>query len=291
MKNLIDIALNKLYDYPSTSEYSGSIGDSSNAYYGFVISDTEVKTFEYPCHAYMRLGVGSKVIFSKYIRHTSFSSDESRQYLEWIMTGPWKRFFNCVYDETAEGFINYSLEHTPANLQQNFLIATRMIKEWPQFIKTWFTLVNKEHIHPSVAFWFITIFHNSSIGGALTPGNKIYMTDEVKYDWPIDVLKYDDKALYNFIHGDFSNLNHSYAKDPNYKPVNCIWGKQIAQTNKNSYGNLLRQRYNKLGKTEVVKSALLSPTAYIPRNLETWMMTYDEALEVIRQEEKRIFMS
>lgn len=288
--DFVELAKKTLRDYPQISTKAGGTG-GSNAFYGSIDNKGKLLKHSHPCHAYMSGYLDSSVVFSKYVVQSETDSIKGR-YLNFLLNGPWK----CVTDRITyftdcQGFINEYTNKTPANLQQNFLVASRAIAEWPKLIKEWNYLVTKEDIDPRVAFWFLCLFipnpsYMNFNGIFPTKQNKeVRFNKSLLYDWALDVQSYDDKAFFNFIKGKPSNFNHMYSTNPVYKPVNEIWGKaQNSKKPETFYTWQLQERYSrKYGKV------IMKPNTYAGPLYQTqWIMSYPEMIEIIKQEEERV---
>ena len=213
---------------------TGSTG-GDNAWYGGV-SMGKSEYYEYPCHAYMKdIHQEAQIIWSKWVipNHSTYR-DSSRAYFEWI-TGsqsPWgfaldmgmsfkegRKYHNQEF-WWDNGFIFDKLDEIPSNVMQNFLVASRMPKEWPQAIKLWYNIA-KDGVSPEMAMVLATNFFTERSDTV----NFIAQFED-PYDWPTDAVTGNEDYVRNFLshRPDNTIFNKPYSVSHKYSPVNAIWG-------------------------------------------------------------------
>lgn len=282
----IQTAVTALNSVSQISTMPGGTG-GKNAFYGSVDKSGKETHHAHPCHAYMKTYKDSSVVFSKFMLAAA-SKNVAGDYLTFLMTGPWGGLFNrFYYDSSCNGFINPKPETTEANFQHNFLVASRAIAEWAGNIIEWDRLVREEKLNSSVAFWFLSVF-NDDHGKFPAKGysREIRIPKVVKYDWALDIQTYPDSAFFNFVREAPINLNHMYADNPVYYPVNVIWGNSTQDPEEN-YVKLLKDRYSSYGKDTTINDVYQED----PWLKTKWTVNYNEMMDIIRQEEKRVLSS
>lgn len=210
----------------------GTGGD--NAFYGGV-SMGKADYFEYPCHAMMKdVHGGAEVVWSKWvIPKRDIYEEQSRAYFEWIISkdSPWKIAFEMGMSFSNKkhfnpefwwdnGFIFDRLDNIPSNVLHNFLVASRMPKEWPHAICLWYNLV-KGGVTPEMALVMSSNFFTDS-------NNTKNFMNKVNdpYDWPIDACTGNEEYIKNFLnHNQIKKVfRPPYSESHVYYPVNIVWG-------------------------------------------------------------------
>lgn len=250
--------LNKLVKTPmGTAAHSWGTGGDSGRYGAVCLTpDDKLRAYvnTFPCHRYMRDYKNPIVVFNQYSHRPAFLKDEAdRMFFDWIMSdeSPWRSFSNRLVTEYPEGdggttwiFNNgwvWSDLSSPSNLQHNFLVASRMPAEWPHHINRWYDYVTEYDLDKALAFIFLDVFI-PIIGDE----KKFIINHKNKYDWPIDVCSSGEGYIRNFMSGTVEALNKPYAENPNYRPVNRIFGNNIlGVSNPETYVNQIYERYNK----------------------------------------------
>ena len=294
----IELAVNKLEELSkiplkSTDSIEGVGGTGGdNARYGAVVIQDDEPVLMYnahPCHAYMKQYKNPVILYNQYGRRKSLSDKIHRSYLDWIVSddGPWRSFGNrsiSHVDIFDYGWVWSDLSF-PSNLQQSFLIASRMPAEWPILIKTWYEWV-KDGVHPSTAFLFLNLFI------PVKGDTKKYQICHLnKYDWPVDICTAGEDYTQNFLHGYVEKLNKPYSVSQDYKPVNRIFGvNTLASVDPKAYPNVLWEKY--ANKKEVSaceaywkKSGLGFSTF---EHSTHWFVDEDELISIMKKETKRL---
>lgn len=207
---------------------SGSTG-GRNCFHGVVVGKV-IKYAIHPCHANQRnFPVGAEIVYNHYPTVKAGFTKANDDYFDWIAgkNSPWSSAFKLgmsfsdnshftpeFWKET--GFIFDRPDKIPSNLLHNFLVASRMPREWPNSIKRWSNLT-KAGVSPEMAL----------VATSLYPESYSAMHKADWYDWPLDVYSGSDDYVRNFLRHDIqkSVLNPPYSKQVAYTPVNAIWGK------------------------------------------------------------------
>lgn len=314
------------------SSHGATGGD--NAFYGGISKDGKHSYYEYPCHYNTRYLSGCQIAYSAYAKpHADHNAEEmTRAYLRWITgkSSPWRSIFPMAmslgkqkhftkkffYDK---GFIFDKLDTAPANFLQNFLIGTRMPKEWPVVCKSWYNLV-KDGIHPNVAFVVVSQFNlgEAMTESEITAENLEYVGDSPdewdgslknfkwlfskmnKYDWPINNWTGSQEYMLNFIHGtpDTSRFTQPFAKNPKYWPVNYLWGKDKAPKSDEDYPSTPGDNLEKdelystvIQNTYMGKIGKIVKGTGFNKDLEYWYVNNKELKEIGHAEEIRLAMA
>lgn len=293
-------------NYPMSTDTSNTGTGGDNARYGAVCvtpTGLKVEYNSHPCHAYMKDYRKPIVVYNQY-GHRSFINDKAdRAWFDFITSddGPWREFPGRTVSHTPKdsklkelrdfiwenGWVWSDLDNHPANLQHNFLVATRMGTEWPKMIERWFDWI-QEGCHPALAFAFLDVFHPIP-----TDDKKWKINNTNKYDWPIDVCTSSEDYIRNFCLGRVEKLNKAYSKTQNYTPVNRIFGPNtLASADDQAYPNRVFELYNeKYGADKKKADEYWSKkgTGFSKFNYRThWYVTEKEIINIIKEEEKRL---
>lgn len=291
---LIKLAVDKLSEVSKEPVRADGSTGGANVRAGAVTSKGIVRYNAHPCHAYMKHYEDAMVVFSQYMHHPEINKEADKAYFQWI-TGPespWRNFRGHDYTLAGslwDGFVWDHLELHPSNLQQSFLVASRMPKEWKDLIEKWYQYTNKYHVHPGVSFVFLDSFRSSGL--PKLPGSFI-INQTNKYDWPIDITTSGEDMVRNFCLGRLDHLTKSYAEYKGYKPVNRLWGNnEIPLADPKTYPNLLFSLYHdKFGYPEgdcqnLWKDKLgLSKFDYRTH----WFVSEGEMISIMHEEQKRL---
>ncbi len=289
-KELVAKAVTKLEELAKLGVRNDEGTGGDNARYGALKSDGYVYYNSYPCHANMKRYPDSVVVYSQFVHHPKIDTEAERAFFDWITgpTSPWKFIADRAYGDRdfqyKFGFIWDDLEH-PANFQHNFLVATRMPKEWPKDIEKWYRWV-KTGVSEAVAFFYMTLFveNQNPKGYTVNRSNK--------YDWPLDVCTAGENYFRNFVAGKVEKLSHNYAKNCLYTPVNRIFGdNELASVDDKVYGRVVYLRYwNKFGlPEEECKKAWANRLGLSTYDHRThWLVTEDELISIMKAEESRL---
>lgn len=253
---------------------TGTSTSSKHAGYG-VLKGTFNKLPYWPCfgHFQGRFGPTTKAVGSIWVDpDPSLCPTEAVDaYFDWI-TGPdspWRSFLSLLEPTVIEpykrtvlepvdirskefyrnmGFIFHEVDRLPNNNMMNFLVATRMPKEWPNHIKVWHELVTKHGISKPVAMLGLDFFNleADSYNSKMDPCTRSFKNNN-KYDWPLDVMSSlgDDYAL-NFIQGTMIYRGPALVERNSYDNVNKTWG-EVSQgypPKDNQFYKLLDKRYH-----------------------------------------------
>lgn len=288
----------------------GTGGD--NAFYGGV-SMGEAAYFEYPCHVHMNnedMPEDTNVVWSKWvIPQAALHKKQSETYFDWITSSssPWKYAFDCgmSFNDPKmfckdfwwdKGFIFDRLDNIPSNVLHNFLVASRMPKEWPAAIKLWYK-IHSGGVSPEMALVLSTLFFTEAHN---TVNFQLLYRDP--YDWFLDAVSGDEEYVKNFLNHkmDRSVFNAPYSKSHSYTPVNLIWGNsgfdgrgEGRVTGDRWYGkknynqletSILANLYAKDFGTIMNGSSSLN-VGKIPMN---WTCKVEELIEIGKLEDKRL---
>lgn len=286
----------------------GTSTASKNARYGVVFKTGVCKELGwYPCHVHMNSGKDASVSFSQIMRTTLPGySEETEAYFSWILgkDSPWKEclpktgyILDGVDVNSKEfmleyGFVFWHIDTLPSNVQHQFLVASRMPKEWPDFVKIWHGLV-KHGMTETFAFAFVTLWnhHNESFdSGSSARYRDFFSRDHVRvtnknmYDFPLDMFSCDEEYFLNFLnHKMVGTRNKPYAEDPMYKPVNALWGNNLIRiSDTNRYAHGLSERYKDISKPKEVLSDFGGPMT-----VPTW--TVDQIIKIGLSEQERLY--
>jgi hypothetical protein len=309
----IKLALDKLTDVVRTKPMGGpsNVGTGGdNARYGAVVlnnpglSSTKapwVVFNSHPCHAYMRDYKNALVVFNQYGHRSFINPEADRAWFDFITsdTGPWREFVGRSISHVPDGvpvedfiFTNgwvwSDLDHHPANLQHNFLVASRMAAEWPKDIERWHNLVSKNSLDPAMTFLFLDIFNNHGQGGK----TQWVINHTNKYDWPVDICTSSEAYAKNFCKGRVEKLNKPFSQSSSYIPVNRIFGVNTLSTaDPKAYPNRIFELYSsKFGPSEKDCQAQYEKKSGFGRfNFSTsWYVSEADIVEIIRLETKRL---
>lgn len=300
---------------------SGGVG-GDNAVYGTVLVDGSWTFYRHPCHAYLKSQQDNKT-FAVWSVMCKPRNDEAypkieeavRPYFDWI-TGPdspWRLLFEkyergVTIDEehtTSQefmwnyGFVFFNVKEIPSNLLMNFLVATRMPKEWPEFILKWHRWV-KMGYDPSVAFSLVTAFGPSgATSGTSMPLESVNFTlaGQDKYDWPLDLATYDVAAVESFTSFKPVRFERPFFEYPNSTPINALWGKNSSTSgqipfNKENYSMYLYETYSgKYGKDNKDAGPVYNQNTYRaekPGPVRRWTLNTKELDAIVEMESIRL---
>lgn len=301
----------------------GTGGD--NAVFGSTTnSGANITRYSYPCHAPLRGSAANdtQAVWSVMCKPQKHEK-AVRAFFDWITShevSPWRNLLkaqpevkykdwlvNSKEFQWTYGFVFDNLTEMPSNLLMNFLVVTRMPKEWPKAIDRWHKLVTEEGIHPGVAFVFLRSFYRSSNGGGgqaggISESNSmdgnlfgpkdvtqcLVLSNASFYDWPLDIPNAGPDYVSNFVLGIPANPLPSFAKDkPGYTKVNNIWGENEKKAfSPETYMFFLHNLYGgKYGIHTEAKSTLAGkPIVVESRN---WRVNYKELVSIMKEEEAR----
>lgn len=302
LKEAVDTAFKRMEYYVSRPLNKGGGTGGDQGRYGAVVlnelGELLSKDQQHPCHAFMKNYHNPVVVFTQYShRHGSIKPEADKLYFDWITsdTGPWKSFKNRSVSETPDGsgkdwiFKNgwvWTDLDVPANLQHNFLIASRIVSEWPSEINRWYKFVHGYGCHPALAFLFLTVF---------TSGQKGYyqISHSNKYDWPVDICTAGGDYVQNFCSGKVENLIQNYSQSPSYKPVNRIFGvNNLSGDNPKAYPNVIFDRYyQKIGPTEKEITAIWGNNFGLSGKMDPkrhWLVSESDIVKIIKEETERL---
>lgn len=297
--------LTHLGEYKSVSSATGG----NNAVYGGVGSRLS-SYFEYPCHVHMSdVNKDAEVVWSKFCipdgRLKNFTKI-SRDYFDWITSdeSPWKPAFDMgmsfsdkkTFSRTfwfEKGFIFDKLDVIPSNVLHNFLIASRILREWPYKVKIWHE-VWKSGVSPEMALIVATCW-NGKDENDIKEWYSLYNGDF--YDWPLDCICGGEEYVKNFLNKkmDKTVFNKSYAESHNYKPVNKIWGSQARGTKIDPYygmktetgyfkDNFVLAKYaEQLGRKQNIMGGFGSSSNYI-----NWECKIEDIITIAKEEQRRL---
>lgn len=274
----------KAYNWRVPLSQQGSTG-GDNVLCGYISHDGKKDTQMYPCHRPINRFKDAAILWSAYSYRTNKSLGE--KYLSWLLKeSPWSGKLNVKHIPN-QGLIFTDLDKTPGNLLHNFLIATRMTAEWPEFIRAWEKL--SRDFPPEFAFVMVTVFTSyfeKPDTKILT--NSFLDTDSCslavldKYDWPLDTARADEGYVRNFLNGNPIGLSDKmYSPGAVTAPVNTLWG----SVNNRSYVKDLRERYQIMSK----KTGHQQTNYFGTGTVLTEILTRNEALQIIALEEKRFY--
>jgi hypothetical protein len=311
LEEAVSMGLKKLQDtvkkHPMGKEMHSTGTGGDNARYGAVCINSsgnlQLHHNSHPCHAFMKDYRKPVVVYNQY-GHRSFINDEAdRAWFDFITSddGPWKEFVGRVVSHTPSnlklkelrdfiwenGWVWSDLKNHPANLQHNFLVATRMGTEWPRLIDRWYEYT-EQGCHPALAFVFLTVFN------PITGDTKKWQINNTnKYDWPIDVCTSSEDYVRNFCQGKVEKLTKSYADTQHYTPVNRIFGENgLSSAVDEAYPNRIFELYHKKYGPEKEKCDQYwekRGTGFSKFNYRThWWVTEAEMIRIIKAETKRL---
>lgn len=308
-KEAIDMALKQLDVYVKKpmgkSEFNIGTGGDNGRYGAVCVTpDDKLRLYhtQHPCHAFMRDYKNPVVVFNQYSHRPAFLKDEADLlFFDWIMSddSPWKAFSNRLVSEVPEevkdiknfiwnnGWVWSDLSF-PSNLQHNFLVAARMASEWPKHINRWYDLVIEDGLDKALSFVFLDVFIP-----VVSDEKKFVINHKNKYDWPIDVCTSEESYVRNFMAGNVEALNKPYADDPQYKPVNRIFGvNTLDPKDTRTYTNQIFEMYhNTFGVGESACADYWSKKGTGMSNFkysDHWYVTENEIKNIIRQEFERL---
>ncbi len=179
----------------------------------------------------------------------------SKAWLSYLLgeVSPWRSIIeqNQVYDlEFAykHGLVIYDLT-VPANLLVNLFIAMRTPYEYQTQAKLWYELVNKEHIHPSVAYYFVGMTTEEPRGAAAReddPNKRTFSLFKGIADghWAINPYVLSEKAFTNFCYGTPGNPTKPFKDSSNYIPCTGVWeASELFAKGPPQYGRYLEDKY------------------------------------------------
>lgn len=300
MSKAVETAINQLRvlrsnHIPKTGE--GTATSNQHAKYGCVFEDGTDLTINsnaktgWPCHGLLATQSLSKgpvdAVYSLLIEPDDVyeAKEATSAYFSWIL-GPRSPWRALVYNPSflfgdqkfirEYGFVFQNLSVLPANQLMNFLVATRMPKEWPSIIKAWYGLV-QEGFDERMAFVFLSLFYLEINKTEYTP------ITSCRYDWPLDVPSRTEAYVRNFLNGEFSYLTSGFNTKSSYGPINELWGKWTPQDTA-LYVSQLCKTYKHLGTCNKIKGhfGTTMPDYYY------WQLTKPEILEILKQEQDRL---
>lgn len=306
---------------PIKSKDNGGTG-GHNAIYGGVLEHPQrgkvIGYYEYPCHFNTRNLLGCQVMFSRFVRPAWNGTETyTKEWFKWI-TSPSSPWYTAITLGMSEGryqsrpawwyrygFLFDRLDKVPGNLLQSFLVASRMPKEWPKETKRWLKYV-EAGVPPAMAAFFNPMFNERSAGYTDQNGPQEGLWSHGNwYDYPIDHGTCDEDYLKNLATSTLVNLSAPFKdlakKQPyhdglmmQYWPVNCVFGNNKiagkAECNyifSDSYAFQLRDRYaKKVGKAVEKPNTSFDGTKGRP--WVEWRLSFDEQVDVIKQEQRRL---
>lgn len=318
-KDLLDeaaeMAVKKLLDIVKTYPMKSSMGDTGtggdNARYGAVsLIDGQLKTHYncHPCHSYMKDYKKPLVVYNQYGHRGFINPDADRAWFDFVTSddGPWKEFkgrrvtampkdYMPEYQNEEEiksfiwnnGWVWSDLKNHPANLQHNFLVASRMATEWPKFIERWYEYT-QEGCHPGIAFVFLDVFKEIAYDT-----KKLQVNNTNKYDWPVDVCTSTEEYIRNFCLGQVEKLTRSYADTQNYTPVNRVFGNNgLSSSVDEAYPNRVFELYHREygpDKDKCDEYWNKKGTGFSKFNYRThWWVSEADVIRIIKKETKRL---
>lgn len=295
----------------SANHWAPAKGDSSygtggsNVFCGAVYEDGSVRDDFYPCHQPIKSYQNAKILWSCF--GSRVGAVATNRFHKWLtQESPWAKI-GCVPEEVAdfnlkEGFIFTGLDKIPANKLHNFLVASRMAAEWPNYIDAWYDLCIKHDLDPTFAFLLLTVFHPlNDHGRTKTPfdvNTVSCLAFMDKYDWPLDMARCGEEYLVNFLKaspvGVSSEMFFPHAKT---EPVNTLWGPMFDSKSKDkTYVHKLAEMYgSKFGKPRaaghVFRKYELSPSQQTEADKSDHKWSFDSkaVVEIAQLEQKRIF--
>lgn len=294
----------------NTEDSEGTTG-GDNALYGGV-SPTLNSYYEYPCHAFMNsVTSGAEVVYSKFVLPPFPGYHKMADtYFDWITgkNSPWKRAFEMGMSFKSKehfdrkfwyehGFIFDRIDIIPSNVLHNFLVASRMLKEWPKRMNRWYNYL-QGGVSPEMSLILASCFTPSKLSDSASSESKD------QYDWPLDAVSADgDDYVRNFLHHkmDDTTFNKPYRESHSSRPVNRIWGKGLMNYNtgvlskygKGAYGTagchtkgdfkdrVLFDLYGEYGKLETVPGSFSGTQA-------EWKLSTDEIIAIGKKEDRRL---
>lgn len=230
-----------------------------------------VKGWKWPCHAKMgQISNNSAALYSVFVKpHEMYGLEEATEaYFNWLTgpTSPWRSLLDqhnsgsvnghLIHNNKfrfKHGFVFDKLDSTPNNLIMNFLIASRVPKEWPMNLLRWYEAVQLG-IDPAIALLMVSCFrvaavkyedlilydpfyeeHHYTLNLSITDyppsfhlSDIIHINNFDKYDWPVDAASSDQDYWSNFVHGTpvTENFGPTFKKNSCYvvRSVNGVWG-------------------------------------------------------------------
>lgn len=252
-----------------------------------------------------------EVMFSKWM---GARTKENDLYFDWITSpvSPWRSAFPpehlLVNDEDISslefmrsyGFIFWHINKLPANVQHQFLIATRIPTQHPIFIKNWHTLVTEFNFDPAFAFiWSAMIADYTDLSlhrkGRETPhptrpGKTIVETCSIPFfrgnmaEFNFDTWTSSEQSVLNFCLGrmDKERFISPYSESTVYYPVNILWGNNAVKPDKNYY-SYLQKNYAGKGQT---KNG--SQPGSFSNDTVLWYLSFNEYIEMGKLENDRL---
>ncbi len=298
---------------------------SYNARMGCVNKSGEVLDRLYMCHKRVNELENATVSFSTLIRNTmDWTKESADAWFDWVLDpveSPWKEAFpkegyvldgvdvNSKEFMTTYGFVFWHVHILPSNVQHQAFIASRMATEWPFLIRCWHDLVNTG-LSREFALAFLPMWNGTPAsveGDAQTSTQyegffkkeKFRLSIDNFYDFPLDVYTCDEEYILNFLsHKMVGPKNPPFAESPKYTPVNCLWGANGWNLNKNHwaesdwlttpeivanrYSTKFKDRYKHLGEEIESVSSLGRPRT-------NFQFTKDAFFEIAKEEQKRLY--
>jgi hypothetical protein len=252
----------------------------------------------YPCHHPITGFDRPKVLWSAFGYRTS--EEVAAYYLHWLLhKSPWVRNNSWFNNECTEefifdnAFIFTNLDQIPGNYLHNFLIASRLAAEWPDFINAWFHSVTVENINPDLAFYFLDVFKvcSQDIKDSLCwlgpRGRYSRITYANKYDWPLDVGTSNEEYFHNFLRGTPVNPSKlSYFANQHTKPINTLWGQSnTIGIHRNDYLTKLLDTYKDYTERDLTTTQSQFGKA---KQAEVQIFTPEAVIAIMKEEQKRL---
>ena len=288
---------------PSTGTGTGS----DNAVFGFT-STKEITKYMWPCHAYLRNAPEKETfsVWSVWCKPHPKKLDPAivKDHFDWLVDAkhsPWRSLlkidsYGGKQFQWDYGFIFQKLSDIPANLLMNFLVATRMPKEWPDSIAAWHRLVTEYKIDPAMAYTALRLFTcliGDVIGDKGTENEQFILNTANYYDWPLDNGTCTEEYVYNFIRGIPGAPEHPFAQSHrSYTSINNIWG-PIIETDARCkpYAKVLHDRYGKMiGNHNYSGSVFDEDGDFIESDgstLHKWAIPFEQVIKILKRETKR----
>lgn len=310
----LQLCIDKLVS-ESKKEVSAQFGTGAdNARYGGVSSKGRVYHHKFACHAYMNGMLQQQgnqrpvVVYSQYVHPAkSHKMEETTiRFFDWI-TGqsytmsPWAAVLQGCSEEAYKfmdgnafsyGFVFDNLDTVPANYLHNFLVASRMPKEWPSLIKMWQRFIDAG-VDPALAMFFSAVFQERQTykSGVYTPLGHYYMSGMNHYDWPLDHATCGEDYLLNFMHGrvDTSVLCPPWAVADRYIPVNRIWGDNaLGSGTKGTYLHELFERYKSTSSISEAEAQSMGSVLGRFDWFRGWFLRIEDVLRIVQAENTRL---
>ena len=282
----------KKHSWSSMLSGQGSTG-GNNVLTGYVNNKGIRSTKAYPCHKPINAFKDALCLWSAF----GYRSQEkiARFYHDWLLNdSPWsktgivpKGYSNDFMFQN--GFIFTQLDQVSSNLLHNFLVATRMDAEWPDYISGWYKLVTEYGVDPSLAYMMVTVFvsPNQNSGGQsiCTELKASVMTGTDKYDWPLDVSRATEEYVLNFCQGNpVGRSTVAFFPSAQTAPVNTLWGKLSVLDAKDTYLVKLKELYGSLAEIRDVQYLQWG----VKKTVKIEGYSFSNIISIIKQEEIRL---